>query len=193
MIITIDGNIGSGKSSILTYLHKHYKIPIDLEPIEKWEPFLNKIYKEKTGFFNFQIRIWRDRAWIQEKEESSSIVIERSPYFIKNVFIKYLYNLKLITSNEYENLMSLHKITENLWSDNVYIYLSSNYKNCHTRIKTRGRECEKNIEEDYLKSLHDLHEETYLMSLKSKLNIYMINVENKSVQQIAEEIYNIIK
>ena len=47
-IYTIDGNIGSGKSSVLNYLHKYKNIQIDLEPIEKWKPFLDNIYLSKT-------------------------------------------------------------------------------------------------------------------------------------------------
>ena len=44
-IITIDGNIGSGKTSVLNYLHKYNKLSIDLEPIESWQQYLKKIQK----------------------------------------------------------------------------------------------------------------------------------------------------
>ena len=36
-IYTIDGNIGSGKTSILQYLHKYKNYQIDLEPVENWK------------------------------------------------------------------------------------------------------------------------------------------------------------
>ena len=86
-IITIDGNIGSGKSTILNFLHKKYKLAIDLEPVEKWKVFLENIYNNKSNFFNFQLRVWLDRSWIQEKEDKILILMERSPFFIKNTLL----------------------------------------------------------------------------------------------------------
>ena len=48
LIYTIDGNIGSGKSTILNYLHKYKNLQIDLEPLEKWKSFLDNIYLYKN-------------------------------------------------------------------------------------------------------------------------------------------------
>ena len=46
VIITVDGNIGCGKTGVLNYLHKNYKYPIDLEPVDNWQKHLNKIYNK---------------------------------------------------------------------------------------------------------------------------------------------------
>ena len=99
-IVTIDGNIGAGKTSILNYLHNNFNINVDLEPINKWKSYLDNIYLNKKNFFNFQVRVWLDRSWIQEKDERSLIIMERSPNFIRNTFNKYMYEKGLITSNE---------------------------------------------------------------------------------------------
>jgi len=53
-IITIDGNIGCGKTSLLNYLHKYHKMVIDLEPVDNWIPYLNKMYNEKKMYFHFR-------------------------------------------------------------------------------------------------------------------------------------------
>ena len=55
--IAITGPNASGKTTILNYLHKHKNIQIDLEPVDKWKPFLDNIYLSKTGYFNFQIKV----------------------------------------------------------------------------------------------------------------------------------------
>ena len=89
-IITIDGNIGAGKTTILNYIHANHNIYVDLEPIDKWKPFLDDIYINKRKFFNFQVRVWLDRSWIQEKDNNSTIVMERSPYFIRHTFNEYM-------------------------------------------------------------------------------------------------------
>jgi deoxyadenosine/deoxycytidine kinase len=191
VIITIDGGIGSGKSSVLNYLHKYYKLAIDLEPVEKWQSFLEDFYENKNNIFNFQVRVWLDRCWIQEKSEKSLILMERSPFFTRNVFIKSVYNKKLITDNEYYMINDLYDKTNSIWCPNAYIYLRSNPENCLDRIKKRGRTCEKNIDTDYTEYLHELHENAYKEALQNNMNVICIDVENKTVAQIAAEIYNL--
>ena len=69
-IITIDGNIGCCKTSILNYFHKNYKTAIDIEPIESWNEYLKSMYDSDdsdNSTYNFQIKVWIDRCWIQEK------------------------------------------------------------------------------------------------------------------------------
>lgn len=185
-IITIDGNIGSGKSSILNYLHKKYKISIDLEPIEQWKNYLDNFYINKNNIFNFQLRVWLDRAWIQEKEEKVMILMERSPFFIKNVFCLSVFNNKLINDNEYNILMELYNKTDNIWNSNNFIYLRSDPNKCLERINIRGRENEKNITLDYLNQINDLHEKSYKYAVENKYNIHVIDIENKNVEEIGD-------
>jgi len=191
-IITIDGNIGCGKSTILNYLHKKYKLAIDLEPVEKWKVFLENIYNNKTNFFNFQLRVWLDRSWIQEKEDKILILMERSPFFIKNTFISSSYKNKYINESEYNILMELYNKTDNIWNCNRYIYLQSEPEKCMKRIKMRGRECEKNITLDYITELSKLHDDNYKLGIENNKDILIINIENKDIEEIAEIILNYI-
>ena len=184
-IITIDGNIGAGKTTILNYIHSNHNIYIDLEPIDKWKTFLDNIYISKSGYFNFQIKVWLDRAWIQEKDNNSIIFMERSPFFIRNTFNKNDYNNNNINEDEYNVINEMYSKTDKIWTNNNYIYLRSNPINCLERIKIRGRENELNINLDYITSIHNLHEETAEL-LKS--NIIIIDVDNKSIEEIADEI-----
>jgi|TARA_Y100000385_G_scaffold258366_1_gene286313 deoxyadenosine/deoxycytidine kinase len=202
-IITIDGNIGCGKSSILTYLHKTYKLPVDLEPVESWQSYLNNIYNNtnnndnNSNVFNFQVRIWLDRCWIQNKKDndfSNIILVERSPYFIKKSFIETAKNNNVINLEEYQILLDLHKKTDEKWNNNIYIYLKSEPELCLSRIKKRNRQSEDKITLEYLKQIHNTHEEN-IIKLKKEVgenNIYIINIENKTIQIISNEINNII-
>tara|TARA_B000000477_G_scaffold2994_1_gene2797 strand:- start:16482 stop:17099 length:618 start_codon:yes stop_codon:yes gene_type:complete len=199
VIITIDGNIGCGKTGVLNYLHKNYKYAIDLEPVDNWQKHLNRIYNEEknenlelSNIFDFQVRIWLDRCWIQTKIEANIILVERSPSFIRNVFIKNAINCKDITENESEILDYLHKKTDYLWQNNIYIYLQSNPTSCLTRIKKRNRISEDKISIEYLEKIHDLHEIHY-NSMINKTEIYIISVENKTIQMIANEVNDIVK
>ena len=195
-IITLDGNIGCFKTSILNYFHKYYKTPIDLEPVENWSEYLKNMYNTDKSTYNFQIRVWLDRCWIQEKS-NTILLMERSPYFIKNVFVEKAYEDKTISEEEYKNILTLHKTTDKLWEPQGYIYLRSNPEICFNRIIKRGREAEKNIKIEYLKRIHELHDKKYEEALKNNKNIICIDVENKSVADICSEIissniYNII-
>lgn len=198
VIITVDGNIGCGKTGVLNFLHKNYKYPIDLEPVDNWQKHLNKIYNkenndnsELSNIFNFQVRIWLDRCWIQNKIETNVILVERSPNFIRNVFIKNAINDKEISENESEILDYLHKKTDYLWENNIYIYLQSSPESCLNRIKKRNRVSEDKISIEYLEKIHNLHEIHYKNMLNYK--IYIINVENKTIQMIANEVNEIVK
>jgi len=186
-IITIDGNIGCCKTSILNYFHKNYKLAIDLEPVDSWTEYLANLYNTTNSSYDFQIKVWVDRCWIQEKT-SMSVLMERSPYFIKNVFVRKAFEDKSISETEYDNINKLHKTTDDLWKPNGYIYLRSDPEKCLQRIIKRGRFAEKNIQLEYIQSIHDLHEKNYKTALEAKMNIIVIDVENKSIGDICGEI-----
>ena len=186
-IITIDGNIGCCKTSILNYFHKNYKLAIDLEPVDNWTEYLANLYNTTNSTYDFQIKVWVDRCWIQEKT-SISVLMERSPYFIKNVFVRKAYEDKSISETEYDNINKLHKTTDDLWKPNGYIYLRSDPEKCLQRIIKRGRFAEKNIQLEYIQSIHELHEKNYKAALEAKMNIIVIDVENKSIGDICGEI-----
>ncbi len=191
-IITIDGNIGSGKSTLLNYIHKDNKIAIDLEPVENWELHLKKLYENgvKSNSYNFQIKVWLDRCWVQEKSDNILMLMERSPYFIKNVFVESAKMENSITEEEYNTIHSLYKKTDNLWEPSGYIYLRSDPQKCYERCNKRGRESEKNITLEYITKIHELHEEKYLKAINDNMNIVVIDIENKSITEIANEIIN---
>lgn len=187
-IITIDGNIGAGKTTLLNYLHNNYNIYIDLEPLDKWKSFLDNIYNNKKNFFNFQIRVWLDRSWIQEKDVNSTIVMERSPYFIRNTFNKYMFENDLITPQENIIINELYNKTDIIWKSNYFIYIRSDPEKCLERIMKRGRENEKEISLEYLKDIHNLHEETCKKIIDNDMNIIIIDIEDKSLPEIANEV-----
>ena len=188
-IITIDGNIGAGKTSILNYLHTNYNINVDLEPIDKWKPYLDNIYLEKKDYFKLLIRIWLDRSWIQEKNKSSLVIMERSPYFIRNTFNKLIFDTELININENNIINELYDKTDIIWKSNYFIYLRSSPEKCLDKIYKRGRENEMEISLEYLNNIHEYHEKAF-DNLKDKKIV--IDVDNKSIEEIGREINEFI-
>ena len=74
---------------------------------------------------------------------------------------------------------------------NIYIYLQSSPSSCLNRIIKRNRVSEDKITIEYLEKIHNLHEIHYKNMLSKK--IYVINVENKTIQMIANEVNDIVK
>jgi deoxyadenosine/deoxycytidine kinase len=193
-IFTIDGCIGCGKSTLLEYLHKKYDIAIEVEPIEKWLPFLDKMYKNGLGAFEFQVRVWLDRCWIDNKRENRmQVLMERSPFFQKHVFINISRMNDRISHTEAEILNEMYDKSAKLWDPEVYIYLRSLPEKCAERIRKRNRENEQDIMFSYLKQLHELHEATYISAKANAMPIICVDIEGKTVEQIGEEVWNAIQ
>ena len=118
MIISIEGNIGSGKSTILTMLRDLLKdneniIFVD-EPVSEWanvkdnnRNILELFYQDKKTYsFCFQILayITRLRKLLDLKDRESKIIIcERSIYTDKYVFAKMLYQQNHINEIEWQS------------------------------------------------------------------------------------------
>ena len=195
MVFTIDGNIGAGKSTILSILNSRYGIPINLEPIEKWKSFLDMFYNDSIkNTFQFQIRVWLDRCNITTNLHTPNELsgIERSPVFIRHTFIQSAKDSHLITESEHALLNELHSTSDNLWTNNVYIYLRSSPQNCIDRIKTRDRSCEASVSLDYITNLHHLHETAAQSVSMANKPMYICDIEGKTVDEIADEIYLVI-
>lgn len=188
MIFTIDANIGAGKSTVLTYLHNQFRLPIDLEPIAKWQPYLEELYRNKRGAFEFQVRVWLDRCWIQQRPNMAPIVMERSPFFQSNVFLPASLDSGAFTQQQYYMLQEMYNKSMMLWSPHAYIYLRSDPARCHERIQKRARPSEDIITIEYLRKLHDYHERSYMLAASQGIPIICIHVENKTVKEIADEV-----
>lgn len=189
-IFTIDGNIGCGKSTVLNYLHTHYRMPIDPEPVQKWQPFLEEMYKHNTGAFEFQVRVWLDRCWIQQRPNMATMLMERSPYFQANVFVAANLENGKLTIKEYNMLQEMYAKSMSLWVPAGYIYLRSNPLRCVERIAKRARPCEQTIHPNYIARLHVLHENAYMQAILMGIPVICIDVEGKSIPEIAAEIWN---
>jgi deoxyadenosine/deoxycytidine kinase len=179
-IISIEGNIGSGKSTFIKYLKKYtndiihpsvYSITFIQEPVDEWktiqdsngESILEKFYaNQKEYAFSFQIMayITRLRKIVDaiELNPEGIFICERSLETDKYVFAQMLYNDHKIREIDW--------IIYNYWFDtfvdkiktNKIIYIQTSPDKCYHRIKQRDRTGESNIPLEYLQNCHDYHE-----------------------------------
>ena len=102
MLISIEGNIGTGKTTLMRYIKKLYndncKVVFIEEPVDLWlqlkssdgENILEKFYKDKTRWsYSFQMHAFITRAQeIMKQDQNKVIIIERSVLTDRNVFAK---------------------------------------------------------------------------------------------------------
>ena len=191
--ITLDGNIGAGKTTLLKLLHTKHGWPVDLEPVHKWLPYLHNLYEQRKSAFEFQVRVWLDRCWIQPKSASSKVMLmERSPYFQKMVFVNANTANGSLTNTEQDILSDMYANAMDMWQPLTYVYLRSDPVACARRILHRGRPCESSISQEYLSLLHSYHEAAYVDAIRTGMRVLVIDVEGRTSSDIADELNAIL-
>lgn len=187
MIIYLEGNIGSGKSTLINFLKeyiedKNIDADVILEPVEEWMKtedskhtnILQHYYQDQQKFgFAFQINALLSRVKKVEeqikKSKKSVHFVERSIFTDKNVFLEANYQTGNITEIEY---VIYHQwfdwILSNFKHDpSGIVYLNTSASICHNRINQRNRTGEESIPIDYLEMLEKYHHQW----LKNETNI----------------------
>jgi len=171
-ILSIEGNIGSGKSTLVSHLSNIMgKIVIFLqEPVDEWktikdikgETMLEKFYKNQTNYaFAFQMMAFISRLALLKKtlmENPDAIIItERCLNTDREVFAKMLYDSGKIEEVEYLIYLRWFDTFTAEFPISKYIYLKTTPEISHTRMLSRNRKGE-TISIEYLRECHLYHE-----------------------------------
>ena len=170
-VISIEGNIGSGKSTILNILKSKLSDVIFIdEPVDEWfkikdnnnKNMLELFYNNKNKYsFVFQITayITRLRKLIEILKDNNDkiIICERSIYTDKYVFAKMLYQDKFINDIEWNSYNYWFDTFKEISKLDGIIYVNTKPDICFDRIKKRNRNGESNISLDYLNNCHQKH------------------------------------
>ena len=161
--ITIEGNIGAGKTTLANLQSKHFNARLILEEFAE-NPFLVKFYENQEQYaFPLELFFMAERYkqlkdLLQTKDIFQQITI--SDY----LFTKCLLFAKVNLANEefrlYQKLFDI--INPQILQPEILIYLHSPVHKLQGNIKNRNRHYEQNISNDYLFSL----QETYTNYIK---------------------------
>lgn len=202
-IFSVEGNIGSGKSTLVEYMNKntdHENIIFLREPVDSWndikdkngETILSKFYgNTKKYSFSFQIMAYISRlALLRETVRNNPgkiIITERCVNTDKNVFAQMLYDDGNIEDVDYQIYLRWFDEFVNDFPISGYIYVNSPPELCSERIKKRNRNGEV-IPQSYLERCHDYHEKwlktvnTNIYTIDGKYKIdsseYLVNILN---------------
>jgi len=181
IIISFDGNIGSGKSSAVQYFKQnfekfcnlktyHYKVCFLDEPVEQWEFIIDvqdgknaiqKFYEDNEKYaFPFQMMAYISRLSLFKqalKQDYDIIFTERSMFTDKHVFAQMLYDNKKMNTIEYQIYLKWFDEFLETINNIKTVYIRTSPEICSKRVLKRARLGE-NIPLTYLKDCHHYHD-----------------------------------
>lgn len=163
--ITIEGNIGAGKTTLANLLSKHYNARLVLEEFAD-NPFLPKFY-EKPDQYAFPVELF----FMAERFKQLKELIQQTDLFQQLTISDYLFTKCLLFAKVtlpadefrlYQRLFDI--IHQQLIQPDLLVYLHAPVSRLQEKIRLRNRSYEQNIPDSYLQELQD----TYSHYLKNQ-------------------------
>lgn len=200
----VEGNIGSGKTTLINILKNNDSYEVIEEPVKLWlelkgddnKNILQEFYEDPNRYsYIFQTMVFKTRLnSIDHPQEKDIRFSERSIWTDKYVFGK--------SCIESHKMNSLEASCYNFWFDwleekfnpqpDGIIYIKTSPQKCMERIEKRGRVEESTIPLSYLEELDYRHNQ-WLENWTKTPVLIINNEEDNNWQEILNEITNFIK
>jgi deoxyadenosine/deoxycytidine kinase len=167
----VEGNIGAGKSTFLRLLKQSFPhIPVAFEPLVRWDnqesgqSLLAHFYEDPnrwTYTMEMYTLVCRVREYRCLQQHDPLTVVERSIFSGHYVFARNGYLRGAMNPIEwklYEDWYSF-LMSQTCQQPLGFIYLRTDPQISFDRVNKRNRSSEGGIELEYLKQIHDRHEE----------------------------------
>ena len=159
--VAVAGNIGVGKSTLVTMLCQNLGWQPFYEPVAE-NPYLADFYADmQTWAFHSQIFFLTHRLRMHRQllDHPTSLIQDRTVYEDAEVFADNLYRQGLIHARDYSTYHELYEVvTEFLPPPDLVVYLRASVPTLFSRISSRGRDFERQITAEYLGQLNELYE-----------------------------------
>jgi deoxyadenosine/deoxycytidine kinase len=163
--VSIIGNIGAGKSTLIDKLkeHKVFKQKAFLLPedVKSFKSLLTLFYSDKAKhakslqdaiYTSNSTRLREAKTATESLPECSVIITERSSYDAYHTFVCLLHEAGHLTE------LYLQKWEKKMQTPDCIVYLDTPVDVCLQRMSIRGREGEDLVPKSYMNALHDKHE-----------------------------------
>jgi deoxyadenosine/deoxycytidine kinase len=181
--VTIEGNIGAGKTTLAHLLSKHYNARLILEEFAD-NPFLPKFY-ENPGLYAFPLELFfmaerfkQMKDLLQQKDMFQSLTI--SDYLFTKCLLFAKVNLPDDEFRLYQRLFEI--INQQLIQPDILIYLHASVNKLQANIKKRNRSYEQNIADEYLFNI----QETYTHYIKQH-NIKTLFIDTSNADFLSND------
>ena len=181
--ITIEGNIGAGKTTLAHLLSRHFNARLVLEEFAD-NPFLPKFYENpKLYAFPLELFFMAERYkqlkdLIQQKDLFQNITI--SDYLFTKCLLFAKVNLPEDEFRLYQRLFEI--IHQQLLQPDLLIYLHTPVSRLQKNIKKRNRPYEQNIPDEYLFNI----QQTYTHYIKDH-NIKTLFIDASNADFLGNE------
>ncbi len=174
--IAIEGPIGVGKTSLAQILARELNGRLILEKAEE-NPFLPRFYHHPE-LYAFQTQLFFLLSRYQQQQELFQLDL-----FSRNTISDYLFakdqifaSINLVKEEEFTLYQQIQKLLQGqISTPDLVIYLQAEPRTLFQRIKKRGREFEKEIEEEYLQILIENYNQFFFNYHSSPLLIIQTN------------------
>ncbi|MCK5857566.1 MAG: deoxynucleoside kinase [Bacteroidales bacterium] len=190
--IAIEGNIGSGKTSLASRISDDYNAKLILEQFED-NSFLPKFYEDQARYA-FPLEL----SFLAERYQQLKVLLSNQDLFkdftISDYFINksLIFSRKTLQSEEYKLYHKLFEIiSQMIPQPDLLVYLYSSVERLQANIKKRDRSYEQNIENDYLEGI----QQSYFDFIKhqKKLRIIIIDTTDLDFVNKLEDYQKITK
>lgn len=152
--LVIEGNIGTGKTSLATRIAEQFQARIVLERFAD-NPFLPKFYENSSRYaFPLELSFLADRYQQLNDEVMPQELFRQqtvADYVLSKSLIFASITLKEDEFQLYQRLF--HIINPHLPKPDLLVYLHKDVPKLKENIRNRGRDYEQNIQDDYLGNL----------------------------------------
>ncbi len=176
--IAIEGNIGSGKTSLASNISEDYNAMLILEQFED-NSFLPKFYKDQARYaFPLELSFLAERYQQLKNLLSNQDIFKDftiSDYFINKSLI---FSRKTLQSEEYKLYHKLFEIiSQMIPRPDLLVYLYSSVERLQENIKKRDRSYEQNIKNEYLESI----QQSYFDFIRQQKNLRILIIDTNNI------------
>ncbi len=176
--LTIEGNIGAGKTSLAKLISKEFNAKLILERFAD-NPFLPKFYDDMERYaFPLEMSFLADRYQRMQDDIAQFDLFKDFVVSDYDVFKSLIFAKVTLQEEEYKLYKKVFDLMYiNLPKPGLYVYLYQNTERLLEHIKKRGREYEQKIPAEYLDKIN----KGYLQFIKSQneFNVKIIDVSDK--------------
>lgn len=199
--VLVEGNIGAGKSHFLSRFNSLPGVDILQEPVDRWRNLaghnlLELMYQDPANHW-LAFQRYADLTRLEQHSYVGQRVklMERSLFSARYCFVENLRHQDRIHDSEYQVLVAwfnfLVKNPELGLGADLIVYLQTSPEVAYARLKARKRGEEHLIHLDYLKALHELHEDWLLRERFPRPAPVLVLDANKDYKDMESDFQNV--